>query len=226
VILVVTIAPFFVGPSGTSKIFSNDNVLCDTYQWTPWGDYMPCVMTEEFGCVKARYRSCICNLNPVSPTNCISKFGDSDVYIEHCDNYYCSKGPTERLLVMEIPAYGPNNQYIGFKETMFFAKFSNRTLAVPEFKAHRDNSIKTFQSTFEIERIREYVPAITLKTFIDECKNKIHYLVWMRWSTIHRNEVYSYLKKFNLTVLEEEDVPRNLESKYEPTLENYKIKNV
>ena len=40
-----------------------------------------------------------------------------------------------RLLLPLLP-YGPNNQYRGFKESIWAAKFLNRTLVLPPFFNH------------------------------------------------------------------------------------------
>eukprot|EP01124_Arcella_intermedia_P034554 TRINITY_DN8587_c0_g1_i1.p1 TRINITY_DN8587_c0_g1~~TRINITY_DN8587_c0_g1_i1.p1 ORF type:complete len:521 (+),score=155.54 TRINITY_DN8587_c0_g1_i1:41-1603(+) len=131
----------------------------------------------------------------------------------------------EELLIMEIPAYGPNNQYIGMKETMLIARTINRTFAVPDFLAHQSGSIRTFESTFEREPMNEYVKTTTLSHFINKCANKIDLLVWMRWEGPHRNFVDSYLSSFDLHYEEESFVSKDLEREERPWKSYEEIRN-
>jgi len=84
-------------------------------------------------------------------------------------------------------------------------------LGVPDFLAHQVYSLRSFELTFKLESIQEYVPAVDLHTFILECNYTIDYLVWMRWSNGHRDGINAYLADHQLKVLEEEDVPLNQE---------------
>eukprot|EP01124_Arcella_intermedia_P031542 TRINITY_DN713_c0_g1_i2.p1 TRINITY_DN713_c0_g1~~TRINITY_DN713_c0_g1_i2.p1 ORF type:complete len:579 (+),score=118.50 TRINITY_DN713_c0_g1_i2:18-1754(+) len=86
-----------------------------------------------------------------------------------------------------ITGFGPNNQYLGTKETMFLAKQLNRTFVCSHYFLHDNvyltvDSIRPFESTFKIKPLKSYIPAISMGEFVKKC-GKIDTIVWMRDQT-------------------------------------------
>eukprot|EP01123_Difflugia_compressa_P015400 TRINITY_DN8617_c0_g1_i1.p1 TRINITY_DN8617_c0_g1~~TRINITY_DN8617_c0_g1_i1.p1 ORF type:complete len:507 (-),score=54.74 TRINITY_DN8617_c0_g1_i1:35-1555(-) len=206
-----------------------DESGCLDLRWSEWGPWSDCAITLSRECMKVRFRSCMCD--PVTPRparRCETNLGGEQIIVENCSISICIPPPEspKPKYLLEIPSYGPNNQYIGMKETMLIARDIRRTMILPNFLGHGDGTFRLFNTTFESNPLTAYVNITDMDTFVHECEGHIEVMVWMRWEAIHKGFVMYYLSRHNIkTVGQEVLVSPNLAREERAFRSHDEIKN-
>jgi len=102
---------------------------------------------------------------------------------------------------MVVPTFGPNNQYMGTKETAVLAKILGRDLVQPVYTAHLTrgaSGARSFSSTFNASKLDHFlenfpsssfstpikdnkrIRSIEFDKFKEDCNNQVDTLFWLR----------------------------------------------
>src|SRR5690606_18442816 len=97
-----------------------------------------------------------------------------------------SEPNTEKYLTF-IPAWGPNNQYLGAKETMVMAKLLGRTFVPSVFSNHHrvhgieKTNVRDFEKTFDYDLLSGYVKTKKYEEIASECSHSLDAIVSMKF---------------------------------------------
>lgn len=89
----------------------------------------------------------------------------------------------KRQFLFALPSYGPNNQYLGYKDTMVLAKILGRVFVPFTFMSHYSyadySPFKNFSDVFNATGVREYVDYVPMSIARSECNATLDSIISM-----------------------------------------------
>jgi len=138
----------------------------------------------------------------------LEKFMSSDSIPEHTNSIISKPiiSKSKKYLICTFLG-GPNNQYVGFRESIIIAKYTNRTLVLPFFCPHgtvkhiSKRKIFTFEESFDIEELKKSVDIIHFNN-LNKKPEKIYHVRREGSSEIGQSKYYLglYKKVYNFDI--------------------------